>query len=226
MTDIHTTVRGAGPRLVFVHGLDSDATVWEPVVDRLAGLHECVLVDLPGHGRAPTPDDPAAYHRDRIVEALAALTRDGAAPRVLVGHSLGGYLGLAQAIAHPDSLDALVCVATGPGFRDPASRERWNQRVREQAPEMGIADIAATIGIHVDSLVIDRLTGIDVPVLALVGSDDRAYLGANDYLERKIPRIRRVTVDGGRHYVMRTHPDVVADAIASFVATLASGGGD
>lgn len=224
MTDIsvplHVTRRGHGPRLVFVHGLDSDAGVWDPLVERLVDRHECVTVELPGHGRAPVADDERAYERDPLVAALADVIHDGTHPRVLVGHSLGGYLGLALAIARSDAIDGLVCIATGPGFRDPASRERWNERVREQAPAMSIPDEAAAVGLHADSFVIDHLGDIRVPVLAVVGSDDRAYLGANDYLERKVPDIRRLTVEGGRHYVMRSHADLLADAIAAFVAEL------
>jgi pimeloyl-ACP methyl ester carboxylesterase len=112
----------------------------------------------------------------------------------------------------------LVLVATGPGFRDPEARERWNATVRENAPGYGIPDIAAAVAFHVDSMVIDRVAELQLPVALVIGDGDRTYLGANDYLEKKLPHATRTTVPGARHYVMRSHPESVADAVRSMTS--------
>jgi len=220
-TDLHLETRGSGPSVLFVHGLDSDATVWTPVIDLLPD-HTCVAVDLPGHGKSSTSEDPASYEREALLEGLDSIIADLEAPVVLVGHSLGGYLGMAHALTRPGVVDAMVLVSTGPGFRDPDARESWNSRVRENASEYAIPEIAAAVAFHVDSMVIDRMTELSIPLALVIGDGDKAYLGANDYMEKKLPHAERTTVEGARHYVMRSHPEEVADAIRSMSAAAGS----
>ncbi len=217
-TDLHTTRTGAGPTVLFVHGLDSDADVWTPTIDLLPD-HTCVAVDLPGHGQSPTSHDPADYERDAVLARLDELITDLEPPVVLVGHSLGGYLGMAHALTRPGAIAAMVLVATGPGFRDPEARERWNARVSDSTDDYKVPAIAASIAFHADSMVIDRITELTLPLALVIGDGDKAYLGANDYMEKKLPHARRTTVEGARHYVMRSHPAAVADAVRSLTGT-------
>lgn len=232
MTDLHTTTAGPGigPEtitIVWVHGVDSDTHVWDAAVELVAAEHPCVTVDLPGHGASPEPTDPEAYEREAVLDDLdaiiAGVRRSDPDQRiVLVGHSLGGYLGLAHALTRDDDhgIDALVLVSTGPGFRDPEAMESWNERVRANAPKYGVSEIAATIAFHVDSLVMDRLTELTLPVALVIGDGDKGFLGANDYLERKLPHASRTTVEDARHFVMKSHPESVAAAVATVVGEL------
>ena len=217
-TELHTTTTGSGPTVIFVHGLDSDAAVWTPVVELLPD-HTCVTVDLPGHGESAVSDDSGDYERDAVLAQIEELLSSLDKPVVLVGHSLGGYLGMAYALTRPGALAAMVLVATGPGFRDPDAREKWNARVREGAADYKVPAIAASIAFHTDSMVIDRMTELALPLSLIIGDGDKAYLGANDYMEKKLPQARRITVEGGRHYVMRSHPDVVANAVRTLTGT-------
>jgi len=217
---LHITESGGGHSVIFLHGLDSDSSVWKQAAELLAPDHHCVMVDLPGHGQSPCPDDPAAYRREAVLADLDQIITDLAAPVVLVGHSLGGYLGMAFVLTRPGALGGLVLVSTGPGFRDDRAREGWNERVEANIDEYGVSAAAATIAYHVDSMVIDRLAEIDIPVALVIGGDDRAFLGANDYLEKKLPDVRRTTVDGARHYVMRSDPTAVAAAVRSLTMEL------
>jgi len=218
--ELHTTHMGSGPTVVFLHGLDSDSSVWEPAVKLLARDHHCVLVDLPGHGGSPAPDDASAYSRQAVLEQLDRVFADCAPPIVLVGHSLGGYLGLAHVLTRPGVLSGLVLVSTGPGFRDDQARAGWNERVKANTPKYTVSATAATIAYHLDSMVIDRIGEVDLPVELVIGSEDRAFTGANDYFERKLPDVRRTTVEGARHYVMKSNPGAVAAAVQSVVSRI------
>lgn len=232
MTDLHTVTSGPPPAtdtvtVVWVHGVDSDTHVWDAAVELVAAAHPCVNVDLPGHGDSPEPPDPVAYERDAVLDDLdavvAAVRADDPHQRVvLVGHSLGGYLGLAHALTRDGDtgVDALVLVSTGPGFRDPDAMASWNERVRANAPKYDVSETAATIAFHADSLVMDRITELTLPIALVIGDGDKAFLGANDYLERKLPHASRTTVEGARHFVMKSHPETVAGAVATVVGEL------
>jgi pimeloyl-ACP methyl ester carboxylesterase len=141
---------------------------------------------------------------------------------VLVGHSLGGYLALAYAATRPDAARGIVVLNTGPGYRDDAKREEWNDRSRRNAHRFGVPEQATTMNLQADSVVMDRLAEMTTPTLVLAGGDDRAeYTGAGQYLERKMPNARLVVVDGGGHSMHEdTHAAEVADLIADFAAGL------
>lgn len=86
---------GAGPELVWIHGLGEWSVSFEPVVAhaKLAGYRH-TLVDLPGYGRSPwPPEDEPADDLARLADRLAAwLGERGGAKPVVIGHSMGGVL--------------------------------------------------------------------------------------------------------------------------------------
>lgn len=76
---------GAGPRIVWIHGLGESSTSFEPVVGSLPAF-EHVLVDLPGYGRSPWIP---ALGLEALADHLAAwLPPDSH----VIGHSMGGVL--------------------------------------------------------------------------------------------------------------------------------------
>ena len=86
--------------------------------------------------------------------------------------------------------------------------------------EEPLKELAATIAFHVDSLVMDRLPELTLPIALVIGDGDKGFLGANDYLERKLPHASRTTVEDARHFVMKSHPEAVAAAVATVVGEL------
>src|SRR5688572_13221988 len=77
-----------GTPVVLLHGFGQNHTVWQPVLERLAGLRSTIAYDLPGHGRSLREPHGSAAVAARAV--LADLSERGAARAHLVGHSLGG----------------------------------------------------------------------------------------------------------------------------------------
>jgi len=211
-TQLHTTTTGTGPALVLVHGFADDSTVWGTTVEDLRADCTCTAVDLPAHGRSPAPAEAAAYEREALLGSIDDVLAESG-PAVYVGHSLGGYLGLAHCITRPGVLRGLVMVAAGPGFRDATAMQDWNDAVHLTMPRLELPRAAATASLHTDSMVIDRLPEVTIPVGLIVGSRDRNFVGANDYMERKLPDVRRRTIDGGRHRLMRTHPAEIAGIV-------------
>ncbi len=219
---IHLEKRGTGPAMVFLHGIGSTSATWAAVMDRLEDRYTVAAWDLLGHGGSPVPDDPAEYSRDRALDDLddVLASLDGSA--VLVGHSLGGYLALAHAATRPGVARGIVVLNTGPGFRDPVKRESWNDRSRRNAHRFGVVPQAAELNLQEDSVVMERLSEMDVPTLVLAGDADRAeYSGAGEYLERKMPNARFQSIAGGEHAMHEaTHADEIAAILNEFAAAL------
>ena len=84
---------GAGPPLVFIHGVWATGGIWDPVVARLSNRFRCIVPTLPlGVHRYPSPRDvdrsPRALAR-MLAELLEALALDDV---TLVGNDTGGAL--------------------------------------------------------------------------------------------------------------------------------------
>jgi pimeloyl-ACP methyl ester carboxylesterase len=90
-------VRGpaSGPELFLVHGLGDSIAGWARVLGPLARTHRVHIVDLPGHGLSPPPQD---FRLATLLEPLASYASGLRAP-VLVGHSLGGWLAARLALS-------------------------------------------------------------------------------------------------------------------------------
>ena len=108
---------GAGPPLVLLHGIGSNAHAWR---DQLAGLGDIRQVfawDAPGYGDS-TPvfaaRPTAADYADRLARFLDGLRLDHVA---LLGHSLGALIAGAFTAARPDRVERLVLAAPALGYR-------------------------------------------------------------------------------------------------------------
>jgi pimeloyl-ACP methyl ester carboxylesterase len=101
------------PAFVLVHGLASNARVWDGVAADLAAAgHLVATVDLRGHGRSSKPDGPydVATVADDVAGLIAGLELD----RPLVaGQSWGGNVVLELAARHPEATRGIVCVDGG-----------------------------------------------------------------------------------------------------------------
>ena len=91
---------GAGdPLLLLLHGLGATADVWSGWRQELARRWpgRWLAPDLPGHGRSAALPE---YTFDALAEAVRPLA-DAAGRTVVLGHSLGGVVGLALAARAP-----------------------------------------------------------------------------------------------------------------------------
>jgi proline-specific peptidase len=85
----------------------------------LATDRQVVCYDQSGCGRSDRPTELGRYTVDRYMEELEALRAQLALPRmILLGHSWGGSLALAYALAHPDRVGGLVLAGSVAKWRD------------------------------------------------------------------------------------------------------------
>lgn len=219
MTDsptIATVTSGDGPTtLLFVHGWLNDLSVWDAVTEHLADRFRCIAVDLRGHGNSEATGD-GNYGRDLVLDDLRrVLAEHRCEQAVIVGHSLGGYLALALAIESPELVSGLGLVAAGPGFRNPDSRDQWNDSVRATAAKSDIPAGQEQISMHVDAMVIDRLSEISAPVSVIVGERDKRFLVSADVFAKYLDVKQRCIVADAGHMVHLKKPDEVAEALAA-----------
>ncbi len=105
---------GTGGRtFVLVHGLASNARLWDGVATRVAAAgHTAIAVDQRGHGLSSAPTD--GYDTDTCADDLAALVETlGLARPVVAGQSWGGNVVLSLAARHPAVAGAVCCVDGG-----------------------------------------------------------------------------------------------------------------
>lgn len=101
---------GAGPPVVFLHGIGRTGQTWQRVVELLAGPPvRIVAFDLLGFGASPKPAWPAYNGDDHARAVIAGLERlKAGVPVVLVGHSMGCLVAVRVARLRPDLVRHLV----------------------------------------------------------------------------------------------------------------------
>lgn len=98
---------------VLVHGLASNARLWDGVASRLTERgHPVVTVDLRGHGRSSKPDGP--FDVPTVADDVAAvITTLGLDRPVVAGQSWGGNVVLELAARRPELVRGIACVDGG-----------------------------------------------------------------------------------------------------------------
>lgn len=211
---------GPGTPFVLVHGFADTAATWDCLVPLLHEHGPVYRSDLPGHGGRAS-DSAELMSRDAAVAELTEQITALGRPVTLVGHSLGGYLALTLAIRSPELVGALVLVCSGPGFRDPEARRKWNGYMDVIAAKNRLPERVAALGHQPDSFVIDHLRGITCPIVHVLGAEETRYLAGAQYLRQVFPTSRLVLVPRGGH-----HPQVEAAAdVAAAILTVPSTSG-
>ena len=114
MSVVEITGPSAGHPLVFLHGAGANLGMWHPQVERLSDEFRCIAVDLPGHG----VDRASRFTLEAGVEAVrGTIDKHAGGAATVVGLSLGAYVGIATAAAHPDRVAGLVSSGAGVEFQ-------------------------------------------------------------------------------------------------------------
>ena len=100
-----------GRLVLCVHGLSANCRSFDRLVPVLTGAgHHVVAMDLRGRGRSDiTP--PGSYGWDSHVRDLLDIAeRYGADSFDVVGHSMGGFIGMSLAAQYPQQCSRLVLI--------------------------------------------------------------------------------------------------------------------
>ena len=238
--DVSRTGPGGLP-VVFLHGLRTSRTMWRAQLATVAAFgHRALAVDLPGHGERT--DEP--FTLDGAVEAVRAAVDEVGGRALVVGLSLGGYVGIAHAARHPEQVAGLVAASccTRPHaavvgawglashliLRLPDGGAGLNDLfVRLALPPAGAADAGAGgFALGVMSPVLRALRGVDVlgdlrrvvaPVWLVNGRFDHFRGGERAFLAACRDG-RLVVVPGATHLVSLVRPTRFGRAVLEALA--------
>ena len=96
--------------IVWIHGLSGSWQNWLENLPAFAATHRCIAMDLPGFGASPMPEEKIsiAGYAAAVNELLEVLDVQRA---VVVGNSMGGFVGAEIAIRFGTWVDRLVLVS-------------------------------------------------------------------------------------------------------------------
>ncbi len=115
---------GQGPPVVILHGLFGAAANFGVLQRRLRDGYRVVALDARNHGASP--HDPAMDYRIMAADVAETLAALNTGPAAIIGHSMGGKIAMALALARPDLVRRLLIadvapVRYPPHFRDIAA---------------------------------------------------------------------------------------------------------
>lgn len=115
MEHISVTVTGKGSPVVLIPGLATPRAVWDGIVPSLARMHRVYVVQVNGFAG----DDPRANLQPGVLEGVVAdihglIAREKIFGVAVVGHSLGGLVGLMLAREHASDVGRLMVVDSLP----------------------------------------------------------------------------------------------------------------
>ena len=106
----------SGPPLLFIHGWLGQLNHFTYALAALFPERRVVLIDRPGAGYSQAAPDPGMAAQAAIIAKAAAAL--GLQKPLVIGHSLGGGIALALALANGSALSGLALIAPLTGMQD------------------------------------------------------------------------------------------------------------
>ena len=243
---IYYESHGSGRAILLSHAYAASHKMWDPQVEPLSARYKVITWDMRGHANSDSPEDEAEYSEEKTVEDMRLiLEAEGVESAVIGGLSLGGYMSFAFYLAHPEMVDGLLLVDTGPGYRNPEAREGWNRMAFKQADrylEQGIAGLPQAAEVQVGGSlqrspeglakaargmlaqshprVMEAIESMILPALIVVGANDTPFLQAADVMAAKMPNSKKIVIDDAGHAANIDQPEVFNRAVLEFLESV------
>lgn len=117
---------GKGRVVVLLHGFLGSKEIWDSTIRNLSKSYRVIAIDLPGHGQS---DCFGYVHTmDLLAKSVKAVMDSLRLKKyIIIGHSMGGYAGLAFAELFPDNLKGL-CLYHSTAYADSDEKKRDRAR--------------------------------------------------------------------------------------------------
>ncbi len=173
--DCDYTVEGSGAPLFLIHGIGAARDTWRFLMPELSRHFTVVSYDLRGHGTSPLPD--AEIVLDDLVNDLERVReRTGIEQAHFAGHSLGGMIGPAYALKHPDRVLSLGLLSTAAGRTEEDSAKVW--AVVHAMEEKGVAQVLDLLidRWYTDGFIAARPDVVDRRLKQITGMDSDVFM--------------------------------------------------
>ena len=102
-----------GPKLVLIHSMGMDAHGFDMFSDEVKDEYQILALDILGHGDSSIPETLVSIpdHAELMRRCYRQLDF---VPNIIIGHSVGGMMGMVLAAEHPEELEGLVLVDIAP----------------------------------------------------------------------------------------------------------------
>jgi pimeloyl-ACP methyl ester carboxylesterase len=217
---------GEGPAVVLVHGFGSSRMQNWKSTGWYGGLVEAgfaiVAMDCRGHGDSDKPHDPVLYGHDRMAEDVTVVMEACGLPNALIlGYSMGGFIGLRLLAAHPERVRKLAIAGVGANYLKDAitspearsaladalliedkdaitdSRARMFRAFADQPGKDRLA-LAACMRAMSPRLSRETLSRLERPILVVDGSEDDTA-GPAEPLAQAFAHGHAITIAGRDH---------------------------
>jgi len=103
---------GKGKKVMLLHGFAEDGKIWNNQIDFLKNDFRLLIPDIPGSGQSELIQNGNIEIYAEVIRAILAddfekEENNGVEEITIIGHSMGGYIGLAFAEKYPEHLAAL-----------------------------------------------------------------------------------------------------------------------
>ncbi|HOD32817.1 MAG TPA: alpha/beta fold hydrolase [Holophaga sp.] len=247
------TKEGQGPGILFIHGFGGNREVWKEVSAALVRDHTVIRVDLPGSGERPGPAlvEGGADFRAIARDLAELVAREGIAPCIVVGHSMGGPIAALAVLEAPERFRGLVLVdsfltalpvplvepilqgldkdasATLEGFYGSmTAHEAQRDRIVAEALQVPVPVLQAYLKGMIRDPFGSRRTDLKLPVAQFAaGPAESDAVKARARLTQAgldaLPRLRVVPFPKSRHWPMWDEPERFLAELRAFEAGLA-----
>ncbi len=220
--------------VILLHGFNCNPSVWDGLVKALSVDMEVAAPSLPWH--SGDRDDDVEMSVEGLADAVAARHLDEAAPAVVVGHSLGGMVGLQIARRHPRKIRGLALVDAFPslalndevlpGTYGPDTPPEISERARKMM-ERGRDEMPSGVNERIWASIKSMdatpwLADIRVPLLGIYGGRGRKDA---DGVKRELglDRVKDaefVLVPHAAHFLMWEAPVLLESSLRSFFSRI------
>jgi pimeloyl-ACP methyl ester carboxylesterase len=129
------------PPIVLLHGFMGNGDCWRSLSSHLHP-HRCIALDMLGFGNSSKP--MIRYDIALLVNFIHQFTQALELESfIIIGHSLGGWVGAAYALAYPQSVKGLILAASA-GIRDDSFCGRYDA-LRPILWRTPLVDVALTV---------------------------------------------------------------------------------
>jgi 3-oxoadipate enol-lactonase len=238
---------GEATPIIFLHGVGSDKSVWEPQLARFGNSRRAVAFDYPGYGESELSEN--ATRDDFATAILAAMDMLEIEKAHICGLSLGGVIAIAMHASAPERCASLIIADSfavhpdGQAIYDRSAAASQAMTMRELAearsglllgsaatPELRAEVIKTMAAIDPAAYRIgaaavwladqrDRARSIDVPTLVLVGEEDIITSPSlSEELAALVPGSKVQPIANAGHLANAEQPEAFNTAIESFLS--------